>query len=81
MYEAARLMTSISIHFITLPFMNKRIDLYDIPHGSSISNDKSETLSIPDYFQKCEPSIFCYKYNKSIRNPIFIVTEVSQKTV
>ena len=35
-------------HFIKIPFINKGMDFIDLP---SIFQDKSVTLSIPDYFQ------------------------------
>ena len=49
-------------------FINKGIDFIDLP---SIFQDKSVIQSIPTYFQNSEPPIFCYKYNKPIRNTIF----------
>ena len=55
-------------HFIKLTFINKGMDFIDLP---SISQDKSVTSSIPDYFQNYEPPIICYKYNKPIRHKIF----------
>ena len=55
-------------HFIKIPFINKEIDFIDLP---GIFQDKFVTSSIADYFQKSEPPIICYKYNKPIRNIIF----------
>ena len=56
------------IHFNKIPFINKGMDLIDLP---SNFQDKSVTSSIPDYFQNSEPPIICYKYNKPIRHTIF----------
>ena len=42
-------------HFIKIPFINKGMDLIDLP---SIFQDRSVTSSIPDYFQNTEPPIF-----------------------
>ena len=55
-------------HFIKIPFINKVIEFIDLP---SIFKDRSVTSSIPTYFQNSEPPIFCYKYNKPIRNTVF----------
>ena len=55
-------------HFIKIPFINKGIDFIDL---HSIFRDNTVELSIPDYFENNEPSIICYKYNKSIRSTIF----------
>ena len=41
----------------------------DLP---SIFKDRSVTSSIPAYFQNSEPPIICYRYNKPIRNTVFI---------
>ena len=54
-------------HFIKIPFINKGIDIIDLP---SIFPNKSVTSSIPDYFKNSEPPIICYKYSKPIRNMI-----------
>ena len=54
-------------HFIKIPFINKGMDFIDLP---SKIQDRSVTLSIPDYFQNSEPTITCYKYNKPIRHMI-----------
>ena len=51
-----------------MPFMTKGIEFSDLP---SIFKDRSVTSSIPTYFQNSEPPIFCYKYNKPIRNTVF----------
>ena len=50
-------------HFIKIPFINKAIELIDLP---SIFKDRSVTSSIPAYFQNSKPPIICYKYNKPI---------------
>ena len=55
-------------HFNIIPFINKGMDLIDLP---SIFQDRSVTSSIPDYFQNSESPINCYKYNKPIRHTIF----------
>ena len=55
-------------HFVKIPFINKGMDLIDLP---SIFQDTYVTSSIPDYFQNSEPPIICYKYNKPIRSMIF----------
>ena len=55
-------------HFIKDPFINKGINLMDLP---SIFQGKSVTSSIPDYFQNSEPPVICYKYNTPIINIIF----------
>ena len=54
--------------FIKIPFINKGIDLIDLP---SIFQDRSVTSSIPNYFQNSERSILFYKYNRSITHTIF----------
>ena len=48
-------------HFIKIPFIYTGIDFIDL---QSIFQNKSETQSIPTYFQNSEPPIICYKYNK-----------------
>ena len=45
-------------HFIKIPFINKGIDLIDLP---SIFRDNTVEASIPDYFENKEPPIICYK--------------------
>ena len=55
-------------HFIKIPFINKGIEIIDLP---SIFKDRSVTSSIHTYFQNSEPPIICYKYNQPIRNPVF----------
>ena len=55
-------------HFIKIPFITKGIEFIDLP---SIFKDRSITSSIPTYFQNSEPPIFCYNYNKPIRNTVF----------
>ena len=57
--------TSQKRHFIKIPFINKRIDIIDLP---SILKDKYITSSIPDYFQNYGPSIISYKYNTPFGN-------------
>ena len=54
-------------HFIKIPFKNKGIEFIDLPN---IFKHRSTTSSIPTYFQKSEPPIICYKYNKLIRNTV-----------
>ena len=49
-------------HFINIPFINKGMDFIDLP---SILQDKSVTLSIPDYFQNSELPMICYKYKQT----------------
>ena len=53
-------------HFIKIPFINKGIEIIDLP---SIFKDRSVTSFA--YFQNSEPPIICYKYNKPIRNTVF----------
>ena len=60
-------------HFIKIPFINKRMDITDLP---SIFRDKSVHSSIPNYFKNYEASINCYKYNKPIRSAIFIFNKL-----
>ena len=55
-------------HFNKTPFINKGIDLIDLP---SIFRDNLVESSIPDYFENKEPPIICYRYNKPIRSTIF----------
>ena len=55
-------------HFIKIPFIHKGMDFIDLPNNFQ---DRSVTLSIPDYFQNSEPPIICYKYNKPIRYTLF----------
>ena len=43
-------------HLIKIPFINKGMDFIDLP---IIFKDKSDTSSIPDYFQNSEPPIIC----------------------
>ena len=54
--------------FIQIPFINKGMDLFDLP---SIFRDKSVQSSIPNYFNNREVPIICYKYNKPIRGAMF----------
>ena len=56
------------MHFIKIPFINKGIDVIDLP---SIFRDNTVESSIPDYFENKKPPIICYKYNKPIRSTIF----------
>ena len=55
-------------HFIKIPFIDKGMYFLDLPN---FIQDRSVTLSIPDYFQNSEPPIICCKYNKPIRHTIF----------
>ena len=55
-------------YFIKTPFINKGIDIIDLP---SILRDNTVESPIPDYFENKEPSIIFYKYNKPIRSTIF----------
>ena len=55
-------------HFIKIPSINKGMDFIDLP---CFLQDRSVTLSIPDYFLNSEPPIICYKYKKPIRHTIF----------
>ena len=55
-------------HFIRIPFINKGMDLIDLP---SIFRDKSVQSSIPNYFKNFEVPFICYKYNKLTRGGIF----------
>ena len=55
-------------HFIKIPFINKGIEFIDL---HSIFKDNSVISSIPNYFNKSETPIICYKYNKPIRSTIF----------
>ena len=57
-------------HFIKTTFINKGIECIDLP-STCIFKDRFVTSSIPTYFQKSEPPIICYKYNKPIRNTVF----------
>ena len=55
-------------HFIKIPFINKDMDLIDLPISFQ---EWSVASSIPDYFQNSEPPIICYKYSRPIRHTIF----------
>ena len=55
-------------HFTKIPFLNKGIDFINRP---SIPKDRSVTSSFPDYFEKEEPPILCFKYNKPIWSTLF----------
>ena len=55
-------------HFIKTPFINKGIELIDLP---SIFRGNTVESSIPDYFENKAPPIICYEYNKPIRSTIF----------
>ena len=57
-------------HFIKIPFINKGIELIDLP---SIFRDNTIISSIASYFEITESPIVCYKYNKPVRNTIFNV--------
>ena len=60
-------------HFIKIPFINKGMDLIDLP---STFRDKSVHSSIQNYFKNYEVPINCYKYNKSIRSVVFNFNKV-----
>ena len=47
------------MHFIKIPFINKRIEFIDLP---SIFRDNTIISSIPSYFENTESPIICYKY-------------------
>ena len=47
-------------HFIKIQFVNKGIELINLP---SIFKDKSVLSSTPTYFENKESPIICYKYN------------------
>ena len=55
-------------HFIKLQFVNKEIELINLP---SIFKDKSVISSIPTYFENKKSPIICYKYNKPIHSTLF----------
>ena len=57
-------------HFLKIPFINKGIELIDLP---SIFRDNTVISSIPSYFEITESPIVCYKYNKPVVNTIFNV--------
>ena len=52
--------TNDKLHFIKIPFLDKGIELIDLP---SIFKDRSVTSSIHIYFQNSEPPNCFYKYN------------------
>ena len=60
-------------NFIKVPFINKVMDVIDLP---GIFKDKSVQSSIPNFFKNCEVPIICYKYNKPIRGAIFNFNKV-----
>ena len=63
-------------HFIKIQFVNKGIELINLP---SIFKDKSVISSILTYFENKESPIICYKYNKPIRSTVLtnkLVTEL-----
>ena len=53
--------------FIKIPFINKGIEIIDLP---SIFRDNNVISAIPSYFENTESPIICYKYNRPIRNTI-----------
>ena len=59
--------TNDKLHFIKIPFINKGIELIDLP---SIFKDRSVTSSIPIYFQNSEPPKI-YFINITIRSTVF----------
>ena len=64
-------------HFIKIPFLNKGMDLIDLP---SIFRDKSVQSSIPNYFKNCEVPIICNKYNKSRKENPQKLTQLSSRS-
>ena len=44
-------------HFIKILFINKEVDLIDLP---SIFRDKSVQSAVPNYFKNCEVPITCF---------------------
>ena len=61
-------------HFIKIPFINKGLDLIDLP---STIRDESVQSAVPTYFKYFEVPINCYKYTKLIRNAIFNFNKVA----
>ena len=63
--------------FIKIPFINKDMEFIDL---HSIFKDNLVISSIPNYLNKSETPIICYKYNKPVRSSIFnfnkIVTDI-----
>ena len=55
-------------HFIKIPFINKGMELIDLP---SIFRDKSVQSFTPNYFKNYKVRNICYKYNKPFRGAIF----------
>ena len=55
-------------HFIKIHFLNKGIDLIDLP---SILRDRRVQETIPTYLKNLEIPIICYKYKKPIRGLLF----------
>lgn len=63
-------------YFLKIQFLNKGIDLINLP---SIFSDKNVEKCIPAYFKYRETPMICYKYNKPIRNLIFNYNCVTKK--
>ena len=53
--------------FIQIPFINKSIEVIDLP---SIFGDNNVISAITSYFENTESPITCYNCNKPIRNTI-----------
>ena len=64
-------------HFINVRFINKGIEFIDL---HSIFKDRSVTISIPSYLKNSEPSIICYKYNKSRKENPQKLTQLSSRS-
>ena len=62
------LSTDAKTHFIKLDFINKGIDVVNLP---SILRSKSITETVPTYFKVKEPPIISYTYTKTIVSKIF----------
>ena len=64
-------MFNISLVLISIPFINKGMEL----------KDNSVIFSIPNYLNNSETAIIFYKYNKPIRSTVFnfnkIVTDIN----
>ena len=64
-------------HFLKLPFINKGIDIIDLP---SILRDFNVNQTIPPCFDNKEPPIISYSYKKPTRGIIFNYTSISTDT-
>ena len=62
--------TDAKTHFIKLDFINKGIDVVNLP---SILRSKSVTETVPTYFKEKEPP---YTYTKTIASKIFNFSSV-----